>query len=199
MRELPCPCDDGRVDAVVDCKVTDPLIGVGLAHRDQAHPVAGMGLQHVTHPIRHQVSGAEHTRPLGQVVIPDAMLQHQSQQHILDCLHRLANLVQHHDDGFAGVHLEAGVGGKLGDFDNTCWQIRSFDRLGVGQREVTQVQQGAVDVRGLVVGVGVAQYLQHGRLADAGFALPDQGDVGADLANGQCELFERDGTAKVDD
>ena len=154
-----------------------------------------MPFKQVTHPITHQVGRAEHDRLLTvwtfrQVVVPNAMLQHESEQHILHRLESLADLIKHDDHGLASMKLESGIGCELGD---THWPRivnTVINCLGVGQSEVTQVEQRAVDIRKLIVGVPTGKQRTHCRLADPRLTLTNDGHVAAHRVNGLCELVE---------
>ena len=88
-------------------------------------------------------------------MVTDALLQHEGQQHVLDCLHGLANLVKHHNHRLARVHLEPCVRCELR-------HLHVVVHLGVGQSKVAKVKQCAVDVRDLIVRILTGQHLEHG-------------------------------------
>ena len=60
MGKLFYPSNDGRLDAVWNSVVLNPLICIRLSHRHERYPIPSMGFQHVTHVVRCQVSSAEH-------------------------------------------------------------------------------------------------------------------------------------------
>ena len=98
MRKLLDPSNNSRLQPMRNGVVINPLVCIRLAYSYKRHPIPSVGLKHVAHIVRCKVSRTEHDGTLGQVGITDAVLQHKSQQHILDRLHSLTNLIEHDDD-----------------------------------------------------------------------------------------------------